>query len=32
MLDPAIGIENTMQLWGWESFTFNWIKDREMAI
>ena len=31
-LDPAIGIENTMRLWGWESFTFNWIKDGEMAI
>ena len=31
-LDPAIGLENTMHLWGWESFTFNWIKDREMAI
>ena len=21
-----------MQLWGWESFEFNWIKDRNMAI
>jgi glucose/mannose transport system permease protein len=31
-LDPAIGLENTMHLWGWESFTFDWIKDREMAI
>ncbi|MBY4893805.1 ABC transporter permease [Jannaschia sp. EhC01] len=31
-LDPAIGIENTMHLWGWASFEFNWIKDREMAI
>jgi glucose/mannose transport system permease protein len=31
-LDPAIGIENTMHLWGWTSFEFNWIKDREMAI
>lgn len=31
-LDPAIGIESTMHLWGWESFEFNWIKDREMAI
>lgn len=31
-LDPGIGIENTMHLWGWESFQFNWIKDREMAI
>lgn len=31
-LDPAIGIENTMHLWGWASFEFDWIKDREMAI
>ena len=31
-LDPAIGIENTMHLWGWESFEFNWIKDGDMAI
>lgn len=31
-LDPGIGLENTMHLWGWESFTFNWIKDRNMAI
>ena len=31
-LDPGIGLEHTMQLWGWESFEFNWIKDRNMAI
>jgi glucose/mannose transport system permease protein len=31
-LDPGIGLENTMHLWGWESFSFGWIKDREMAI
>ncbi|WP_165791782.1 carbohydrate ABC transporter permease [Thalassospira marina] len=31
-LDPGLGLENTMHLWGWESFTFNWIKDRNMAI
>lgn len=31
-LDPAIGLENTMHLWGWTSFQFNWIKDRDMAI
>ncbi len=31
-LDPAIGIENTMHLWGWTSFQFDWIKDRDMAI
>jgi len=32
MLDPGIGLENTMHLWGWESFRFNWIKDRNFAI
>lgn len=31
-LDPGIGLEHTMHLWGWESFTFNWIKNSKMAI
>ncbi|WP_121631928.1 carbohydrate ABC transporter permease [Tropicibacter alexandrii] len=31
-LDPGIGLEHTMHLWGWESFEFGWIKDRDMAI
>ena len=31
-LDPGIGLEQTMHLWGWESFEFGWIKDRDMAI
>ncbi|MDD9909196.1 MAG: sugar ABC transporter permease [Ahrensia sp.] len=31
-LDPGIGLEHTMQQWGWESFAFNWIKDRNFAI
>ena len=31
-LDPGLGLENTMHLWGWDSFAFNWIKDRNMAI
>ncbi len=31
-LDPGIGLEHTMHLWGWTSFSFGWIKDREMAI
>ena len=32
IMDPGIGIENSMHLWGWDSFQFNWIKDRNMAI
>lgn len=31
-LDPGIGLEAVVQGWGWESFSFRWIKDREMAI
>lgn len=31
-LDPGIGLEHTMQQWGWESFEFDWIKDRHFAI
>lgn len=31
-LDPGIGLENVMHTWGWESFEFNWIKDRNFAI
>ncbi len=31
-LDPGIGLEAVVHSWGWESFTFNWIKDRNMAI
>ncbi|MGR3837269.1 MAG: carbohydrate ABC transporter permease [Cognatishimia sp.] len=31
-LDPGIGLEHTMHLWGWESFEFGWIKDRDFAI
>ncbi|MGC6411540.1 MAG: carbohydrate ABC transporter permease [Candidatus Puniceispirillaceae bacterium] len=32
ILDPGIGLENTMHLWGWESFEFRWIKERDFAI
>ena len=31
-LDPGIGLENTMHLWGWTSFQFKWIKDSNLAI
>lgn len=32
ILDPGIGLENTMHLWGWQSFHFDWIKNRDFAI
>ena len=31
-LDPGIGLENIMHAWGWESFSFDWIKNRDFAI
>lgn len=31
-LDPGIGLEAVMHDWGWTSFEFRWIKDRDMAI
>jgi glucose/mannose transport system permease protein len=31
-LDPGIGIQAVVRSWGWESFTFDWIKDGDMAI
>ncbi|NJM92292.1 MAG: sugar ABC transporter permease [Rhodospirillaceae bacterium] len=31
-LDPGIGLEAVVRAWGWTSFSFNWIKDGEMAI
>ncbi|MEM7295211.1 MAG: sugar ABC transporter permease, partial [Pseudomonadota bacterium] len=32
VLDPGIGLENVLQTWGWESFEFDWIKNRDFAI
>lgn len=31
-LDPGIGLEAVMHSWGWESFSFRWIKDSNLAI
>lgn len=31
-LDPGIGLEHVVQTWGWESFSFRWIKDGRFAI
>jgi len=32
LLDPGVGLEHTLRDLGWESFSFGWIKDSEMAI
>lgn len=31
-LNPGLGLEKTMQNWGWESFSFDWLVNPEMAI
>lgn len=31
-LDPGIGLEHVMKTWGWESFSFRWIKEGRYAI
>ncbi len=31
-LDPGIGLESVMHQFGWASFEFNWIKEREFAL
>lgn len=31
-LDPGIGLQAVVRSWGWESFTFDWIKDGDLAI
>lgn len=31
-LDPGIGLQAVVRSWGWESFTFTWIKDSDMAV
>ena len=32
LLDPGVGLEHTLRDLGWDSVTFGWIKDSEMAI
>jgi len=32
LLDPGVGLEQSLHSWGWESFSFGWIKSNEMAI
>lgn len=31
-LDPGIGLEHVVKTWGFEGFSFRWIKDGRMAI
>ena len=31
-LDPGIGLEAVVKSWGWETFSFRWIKDSDFAI
>lgn len=31
-LDPGIGLQAVVRSWGWENFTFTWIKDSDLAI
>ena len=31
-LDPGIGVESIIHSWGWETFSFDWIKNRNFAI
>ncbi len=31
-LNPGLGLEKTMHEWGWESFTFDWLINPDMAI
>ncbi len=32
ILNPGLGIQNLVQSWGWESFSFDWLINSEMAI
>ena len=32
LLDPGVGLERTLHLLGWDSFSFGWIKDGDLAI
>jgi glucose/mannose transport system permease protein len=31
-LDPGLGLEHTLHLWGWTSFHFDWIKNKDRVI
>ncbi len=31
-LDPGLGLEQTLHQWGWSSFHFDWIKNKDFVI
>ena len=31
-LNPGLGLDRVMHAWGWQSFTFDWLIDPDMAI
>lgn len=31
-LDPGLGLEHTLHAWGWTSFHFDWIKNKDRVI
>ncbi len=31
-LNPGLGLQKTLNEWGWESFTFDWLVNADMAI
>ncbi|MEM8788668.1 MAG: sugar ABC transporter permease [Pseudomonadota bacterium] len=32
LMAPDLGLERAFQMWGWESFRFDWIKQSDLAI
>jgi len=32
LMDPSIGLERSVRAIGWDSFSFGWVKDSELAI
>ncbi len=32
IMNPAFGLEATVRRWGWESFSFDWLTNRDMSI
>nr|WP_319389169.1 sugar ABC transporter permease [uncultured Cohaesibacter sp.] len=32
IMNPSLGLETVVRSWGWESFSFGWIVDQNMAV